>query len=436
MVSWAIVLAIILSIAISYKLKMNTGILAIAFAYLIGSFLLKMEPASIIALWPVPIFFVILAVTLFFNFAVVNGTLEKISSFFLYKSRHFPFFLPLVILFTALLMAALGAGYYAIMVLLVPVTLIACKRIGLDPLIGALAVSFGAQAGANFMVSANGVIFRGLIASDGFSKSFAFSESSTIFITYLVIALLVVVSLISLKKNRSRLPQEMQSIEMVRPEPLEPKQKINLALILLFVVVLLVPAVLHALVPANVALTAINSKIDVGLVAIFFTVIASVLRLANEKEVLAKVPWHTLMMISGVGILIGVAIKAGTIGLLAHWVGTSVPVFLVPLALCLIAALMTSFSSLIGVVAPALFPIVASVAHLSGLDPVLLYTCIVIGGLSAAISPFSSGGAIVLGFCTNENERQKMFSKELLRGWPISVGSSLAMSVVLFAILR
>lgn len=435
-ISWAIGLAIILSIAISYKTKINTGILAIAFAYLIGSFILKMEPAKIIALWPISIFFVILAVTLFFNFAVVNGTLEKISGYFLYRSRQHPFLMPLVILFSAILMSALGAGYYAIMVLLVPMTLLACDRIGLDPLIGALCASFGAQAGANFMISANGVIFRGLISSEGYSNSFAFTESSAIFIVYLIIAILVIVTLISLKKNRKALRTEIESLEMNKPEPLDHKQKINLYLIALFVIVLLLPAILHAFAPGNTVLTYISSKVDVGLVAIFFAVIASLLQLADEKRVIERVPWHTLLMISGVGILIGVAIKAGTIQLLANWVGSSVPGFLVPVSLCLIAAIMTSFSSLIGVVAPALFPIVPSVAHLTGLSPILLYTCIVIGGLSAAISPFSSGGALVLGFCPTEKERQVMFTKELFRGWPICVGSSLVMSLIIFAIFH
>jgi Di- and tricarboxylate transporters len=436
MVSAAIGLAIVLSIAISYRTKVNTGLLAIAFAYIIGSYFMKMAPVEIVTLWPVSIFFVILAVTLFFNFAVVNGTLEKVSGYFLYKSRKFPYMLPLVILFSGVIMSALGAGYYAIMVLLVPITLLACQKIGLSPIIGALCASFGAQAGANFMISANGVIYRSLISDEGYNNTFAFAGSFTIFMTYLILAVALILLLSSLRKTRFSIKKEIKSLDMQKPDPLNRKQKVNLWLIGLFVLVVLIPPILHAMIPANQAITFINSKTDVGLISILFAVVASLIGLADEKKVIAKVPWHTLLMISGVGILVGIAIKAGTIQLLASWVGRSVPSFLVPVALCLIAAIMTSFSSLIGVVAPALFPIVPSLAHLTLLHPILLYTCIVIGGLSAAISPFSSGGALVLGFCDTEEQRQKMFSKELFRGWPISVGSSMIMSLIIFAILR
>lgn len=38
----------------------------------------------------------------------------------------------------------------------------------------------------------------------------------------------------------------------------------------------------------------INGKIDVGLVAIIFSVIALLLNLAPQNEVVAKVPWNTI----------------------------------------------------------------------------------------------------------------------------------------------
>ncbi len=66
----------------------------------------------------------------------------------------------------------------------------------------------------------------------------------------------------------------------------------------------------------------INGKIDVGLVAIIFSVIALLLKLAPQKEVIAKIPWNTIIMICGVGMLIGVAIEAGTIDMLSTWAGS------------------------------------------------------------------------------------------------------------------
>ena len=90
MLSALIIAAIALSVAIGYKTKFNTGFFAIVFAYLIGCFAMGMKPKSLIACWPTNTMFVILAVSVFYNFAAVNGTLEKLSSALLYACRSFP----------------------------------------------------------------------------------------------------------------------------------------------------------------------------------------------------------------------------------------------------------------------------------------------------------------------------------------------------------
>ena len=49
-------LAIVISIAYGFKTKRNAGFLAIAFAYLIGCFVLDMKPSEVISCWPMKIF--------------------------------------------------------------------------------------------------------------------------------------------------------------------------------------------------------------------------------------------------------------------------------------------------------------------------------------------------------------------------------------------
>ena len=92
--------------------------------------------------------------------------------------------------------------------------------------------------------------------------------------------------------------------------------------------------ILNIIMPGNALIKTINSKIDVGLVAIIFSVIALLLKLAPQKEVIAKIPWNTIIMICGVGMLIGVAIEAGTIDMLSTWAGSNLPVWIVPIARC------------------------------------------------------------------------------------------------------
>lgn len=443
MISLIIVIAIAVAIIGSYKTKINTGLFAIAFAYIIGSFIMKLNPASVIILWPISIFFVILSTTLFFNFAVENGTLEKIAEGLLYKCRKVPVLIPFAIFIVAALISMLGAGYYAAMVLLVPIALLVFKKVHIDTLDGAICCSLGAQAGGCFMVSQNGNIFRQLIESQGYNFNFAFEGSSLIFISYIIVGLAIVTLLTVLARKRQKKnikangQVNSETIDVVKkPDAFNKKQKINLFLILLMMLVVLCPPILHMAFSKVAIFTFINAKIDVGLVSIIFAIIAAAFNLADQKKVLAKVPWDILIMISGVGILVNLGVKAGVVKLLANWMGTNVPVFLVPIVFALIAAVINLFSSVIGVIAPAFFPVVPIVAHLTGLNPLVLFTCIVVGGFSSGVSPFSGGGAMVIGFCQGDKERSEMFSKELFHGVPFCTAIAVIICIIICVILR
>lgn len=429
-ISLIILIAIIISIVVGYKAKINVGLVAIPFAYIIGCFLLKLQPSKVITMWPISIFFVILAIGLFFGFAVANGTLETLSNNLLYRCRSVPLLLPLAFFFVAVLIAALGAGYFTVMVLMLPPVLIICKKINVHPLVGALCVDCGGQVGSNFMVAMNGVIYRNLITSEGFSGDEAFLISVHIFVVYLVMTFLVIGGMLLYYRKKGKGANGTVEIELEPPKPFNKTQKKNLYLIAIFVILLLVPPILHLIVPKSTSIAFLNSNVDVGLISIIFTVIAFLMHLGDDKSVLAKVPWNTLLMISGIGMLVAVAVKAGTIELLAKWVGSNIPTALVPISLCVIAIIVGIFGgSFVGVLAPALFPVIASISHATGLNPVILYTALTVGGLSTGISPFGAGGAMALGL-TPEKEWKAMFSKELFVGLPICGAAAIIVTLI------
>ena len=151
MISVYVIVAILLAIALGYRSKINTGFFAMAFAYLLGCFVLNLKPGEVIRMWPMGIFFVIAMVSLFYNFALINGTLEKLSLHILYRCRRIPYLLPLVIYFAAALIAALGAGFFSVMAFSAPLALLLCDKIKMNKLVGAVAVNCGALSGANFI---------------------------------------------------------------------------------------------------------------------------------------------------------------------------------------------------------------------------------------------------------------------------------------------
>lgn len=417
MISLIVVVAIVVSIALGYRTKINTGFFAMVFAYIIGCFILDMKANQVIALWPIGIFYVIFAVSVFYNFALVNGTLEKVAMRLMYACRKAPHLLPYAIFLAAATVAAMGAGFFTVMAFFAPITLLICRKTGLNMLVGAVAVNAGCLIGANFVTSGSGVIFRSLIDAANMQDA-SFMYTNMIFFSSLICGLLFIFVL-STFYDKNKLSSD--NFEVSEPEPFDANQKKTLLLMIIMLLVVLLPPILKIVFPANKAITFVNSKLDIGLVAIVFSVIAFMLKLGDEKKILSNVPWSLLIMICGVGMLIGVAIKAGTIKILASWIGTSIPVVMVPMALALVGAMMSSFSSTLGVVAPALFPIVPTIAQATGINPAILFACVIIGAQSSAISPFSSGGSLLLGSCVSDEERNGMFSKLLLRALPFSV---------------
>ena len=431
MLSFIIIAAIFIAVIIGYKTGFNTGFFAIVFAYLIGAFLLGMTPKEIISGWPVSTMFVIFSVSLFYNFALANGTLEKTARWLLYAFRKAPGLLPFALYAASAGIAALGAGFFTVMAFMAPLTLLICDEAKMSKLVGAIAINCGALSGANFMTSGSGIIYRGLMEGGGYADQ-SFRYTAVIFIASVIFSLLLIAFFRYVPKSNRQIGQ---GVTFDKPEPFTDLQKKNLSLMITMILVVLIFPVLHILLPDIQVITFINSKMDVGLVAIIFSAIALFLKLAPQKEVIAKVPWNTIIMICGVGMLINVAISAGTIDLLASWAGSSLPAWFIPIAFSLIGAVMSFFSSTLGVVCPALFPLVSSLAHTAGIDPMILFTCIVIGAQSSAISPFSSGGSLIMGSCATEEERNTMFPKLLFQVVPISMISAVLFNTVLSFLL-
>jgi di/tricarboxylate transporter len=418
-----IIAAIAVAIFLGARTKINTGLFCMVFAYIIGCFIMGLKTKEIIAFWPTSTMFVILSVSLFYNIAAINGTLEKMSGSLLYACRKFPGLLPYALLAVAVILSVMGATYFTVLAFLAPITLLICEESRMDKLTGAIAINAGALAGGNFPTSNLGVVFRGLAdtayeANPDLTAIDTFKAEMLIFLFAIVFSLiLVTVVRFGFKSNRSI----GQGVEFKKPEPFTKDQKTTLTLMIAMMVLVLVFPLLKLFMPANETVSMLAGKIDVGLVAIIFAVIGLLLKLAPQKEAIARIPWNTIIMIAGAGMLIAVAVQAGTIEALSNWIGSNVPTFLVPIAFSIVGAIMSFFSSTTGVVAPALFPLIPGIAASAGINPVALFACTVLGAQSSAISPFSSGGSLIMGSCGNEEERNTLFNRLLMVAVPISV---------------
>lgn len=298
-----------------------------------------------------------------------------------------------------------------------------CEEAKMDKLTGAVAINCGALAGGNFSTAALGVVFRGLMetayeAEPALAVPDSFTEEMKIFAFSIVFSLILIsVFRFGFRSNRGI----GKGVVFEKPAAFEKEQKLTLYLMLAMMAVVLVFPLLKLALPHNAVISTVSGKIDVGLVAVCFAVFALLLKLAPQKEVIARIPWNTILMIAGAGMLIAVAVKAGTIEALSAWIGSNVPTPMVPLAFSFVGAFMSFFSSTTGVVAPALFPLIPPLAAATGLNPAALFACTVLGAQSSAISPFSSGGSLILGSVGSEEDRNHLFNRLLFIAVPVSV---------------
>ncbi|TCL38859.1 di/tricarboxylate transporter [Anaerospora hongkongensis] len=403
-----IVLIMIAAIVLGYFTEINIGFYALAAAYVVGAFVMDLKVNDIIAMWPLRIFFIIFAVTLFYSFAILNGTLEKLAMNILYRCRKYPESLPFVVYFVSMLMSGMGAGMYPVLAFMCPLTMMLCEKTGMSRLLGAMAVCMGAIGGAYFITSVSGVIVRELIIKAGYAEQAA-SYGMTVFVITLFLSFAQLFGIYLF--TRRKLEVSSETIE--KPEPFTREQKINLYLIIAVMVAVLAPSIAGLIVGKTPFVKLLQSKIDIGMVAILASVVAFLFKIGDEKEVLKKVPWDLIILLCGVGILIDIAVKAGTLKILESWIGSNVPGYLLAVCLVVVSGIFSVFSSTLGVVLPTLYPMVPALASASGVSPVILFEAVLIGSLATGMAPFSTGGSLTLAGCPNDAARKELFPKLL-----------------------
>jgi len=94
---------------------------------------------------------------------------------------------------------------------------------------------------------------------------------------------------------------------------------------------------------------------------------------------------------------------------LSEYLGQSFSANALPYIIGIVAAVMSLFSSTMGVVVPTLYPLVFAVCSVSGANPVILFSIIPLAATSAGCSPLSLSGGLVQATLEDDKERNRMF---------------------------
>jgi Na+/H+ antiporter NhaD/arsenite permease-like protein len=160
-------LALLVAIVLSMATKLNVGVAAMAFAWLIGTFAAGLEADEVAAGFPSPLFLTLTGVTLLFALAETNGTLDRLALRAVGLARGQARLLPVLLFVAAFALSSVGPGAVIAVALVIPVAMPIATRAGVPRFLTALAVANGANAGNLSPISAIGIIANVKMAQAG-----------------------------------------------------------------------------------------------------------------------------------------------------------------------------------------------------------------------------------------------------------------------------
>lgn len=400
-------LGIAVAIGLGYKFGINMGVTGLVFAYIVGCFMMNLKVKEVVALWPTSTVFQLMSITLFFGFAVSNGTMQAVADHLLYKVRNQTWMIAFAIYFIAIILGALGCPPPAANAIMAVIGFSIGLPAGLHPLIIAWSVCHGANIGACMPWAASGSVVNSTIAANGYEAQAGGMTWEFVATYFLITFLLLIVLYIVFKGHK------LAAIHVEKPAPFSPTHKKNLAIIAVVVALVVVPALLAKLV--NVPwLSTFARFADIQMLGMIGFVVCSLMKLADEKVVIKSVPWNTILLVGGIATLMGVATTAGVVDVISAWLGSSVPPFAIAAFLCILGGFLSFFSGGINTVFPMMAPMVVSLAAGTDLKPVTLFIAILLGACYTALSPFSTGGAIFMSNCPDDKVRGKLIGGQLM----------------------
>lgn len=402
-ISIVILISILVVIAIGYFTKINFGLLGISFAFLLGCLFADMSPNTVLGQWPAKLFFQMFTVTFFYAFAINNGTLELFARKLVYMTRKVPFLIPVILWLSSAILAGIGPGSVAMFLVLSPIIMKVAKESEMHLGLATIVLATGANAGAWSPIAVNGITTAGLIETTGFTAAEAAQYAAVVWRNMVVAS--VIIFVIGYFVFRGFKIKPLHSME--RPAAFNSKQKTTIVLIVIMTALLIIPALLKGI-GLSGGIKWFAGKMEVTFLAIVFSVIAVLCKIGDEKEAMANVPWKTIVMVCGMGMLIGVASESGALAYLSGYITDRFSPAIIPLVVCLVAGVMSVFSSTMGVVVPTLYPIVFAISMASGSSPAMLFSVIPIAAGYSGMSPFSLQGGLALS-AAEESKREKMF---------------------------
>lgn len=397
-------IALGLVIAVSLTSRINIGVLAVALATIVAVLAAKWKPAELAATFPADLFLTLVGVSILFGAAQANGALEAVAERIARLGAGNAGLLPILFFLFAMAFSALGPGAISSSALIAPLAMTTGLRAGASPLLLALMVANGANAGNLSPISAVGLIVSAQMEKAGLTghEWASFAANFTAHTMVAIGAYAAFGGLALLRKGRSaEAPPALA--------PFASKHWFTLAVIaawILAVIFLGYPPGLSAFIAAAVLILS---------------------RLADDAASMKSVPWAVIVMVCGVGVLMGVLDKTGGMDLFTTGLSKITTPQTANGMMAFVTGAISTYSSTSGVVYPAFLPTVTDLAaKLGGGDPLQIALSINVGAALVDISPLSTIGALAIAAVpAGAADTKKLFRSMLIWGFAMTLVGAL-----------
>jgi len=383
-----VVLAVV--VAVGFIKKINIGFFSIGAAFILGM-AGDMTAKEITKGFSSSMFVTLVGVTFLFGMASQNGTLDLFSKKVVALVGKRTYLIPILMFALSAFISAIGPGHIAAGILMTTFAVYLAFELDINPMATALYAKLGANAGCASPLSMTGILAKNLSEPLGYSGFGLHLFLTTLLAGFIFTGIMYVVY--KGYKVKGDNPLKFSDIPAFNRD-----QKITMAAIAVMVI------------------CCIGFKLDTGLFAFVAAAVLILLGCADEKKAIKQIPWGTLILICGVGLLVNVIDVLGGITLISDFLSslmsqrTAVPI------MAATSGVLSWVSSTTGVVMPTLYPIADNIVKTfgGGVDYVELISAITATSFAAAISPLSTGGAIIMSSYsaakeTTTDEMNKMF---------------------------
>jgi di/tricarboxylate transporter len=399
--AWLSLGALFAAIVISCFTQLNVGVVALAFAWIVGVYMGSMRLDEVLGGFPVQLFLTLAGVTLLFTQAQLNGTLDKIAHRSVRLCRGNTGLIPITFFLLGAVIASLGPGNIATAAMLAPMAMAIASRARIPAFLMAIMVGNGAQSAALSPFAPTGIIVNGLMAKIGLGGH-EWRSYGTNLAAHAVVAFIGYFALGGWKLFRSEFADAATAVP--DSPPFDGKNWTTLLIL------------------ACMMASVLFLNANIGMAAFAGAAALAALRAADHEQAIRRMPWAPILMVSGVTVLIALLEKTGGLDLFTALLARTASRDTATGAVAFVTAIISVYSSTSGVVLPAFLPTIPGlVARLGGGDPLALATSMNVGAHLVDMSPLSTTGAMCLAGITNPGEVRETYNKLLAWGLSMTV---------------